>query len=121
MPLHRERQLVAGDAGAVVGDTDAPDAAALEIHVDLGRARVERILEQLLERRGGALDDLARGDLIDEVVGQRLNPWHGKARANVEGETAYDKFRPSKWIRTISRDAKSSRPTPGPGWRCRCC
>ncbi len=44
MPLHRERQLVAGYPCAVVGHTDAPDAATLEIHVDLGRARIERIL-----------------------------------------------------------------------------
>ena len=120
MPLHGERQLVAGDSGAVVRHADAPDAASLEIDVDLGRARVERVLEQLLQRRGRALDDLARGDLVDEVVGQRLNPWHGKGSGERE-RGPYDKFRPSKWIRTISRDAPSNRPTPGPGWRCRSC
>ena len=90
------------------------------IDVDLRRARVERVLEQLLQRRGRALDDLARGDLIDEVVGQRLNPGHGKGSGQRE-RGPYDKFRPSKWIRTISRDAQSNRPTPGRGSRCRCC
>ena len=85
MPLHREGELVAGDARAVVGDADAPDAAALEIHVDLRGARVERILEEFLQRRGRTLDDLARGDLIDEVVGQRLNPRHGKGGEREEG------------------------------------
>ena len=73
------------DARAVVGDADAPDAAAFDIHVDLRRARIERVLEQLLQRRRRALDDLARGDLVDEVVGQRLNPCHGKGRSTRKG------------------------------------
>ena len=85
VPLDRERELVARDAGAVVGDADAPDAAALEVDVDLRRARVERVLEQLLQRRRRTLDDLARGDLVDEVVGQRLNPGHGKGRRTRKG------------------------------------
>ena len=62
-------RFVALDAGAVVGDADAPDAAAREIDVDLRRAGVERVLEQLLQRRRRTLDDLAGGDLVDQVVG----------------------------------------------------
>jgi hypothetical protein len=112
MPLHGERQLVAGDAGAVVGHPDAPDAAPLEIHVDLGRARVERVLEELLQRRGRALDDLARGDLIDEVVGQRLNPWHGKGSGKRERNPMISSV-PETVDTHDSRGAQSNRPTPG--------
>jgi len=56
----RERQLVALDPGAVVGDANPLSAAPREIDVDLRRAGIERVLEQLLQRRCGALDDLAR-------------------------------------------------------------
>jgi hypothetical protein len=76
VPRHRERQIVARDAVAIVGDTKAPDAAAFEVDVDLRGSGVERVLEQLLERRRRALDDLARGDLVDEVVGQRVYSRH---------------------------------------------
>ena len=69
----RERQVLALDAGAVVGDADALDAAAGEIDVDLRRARVERVLEQLLQRRRRPLDHLAGGDLVDQQVGQRAD------------------------------------------------
>ena len=78
MPRHRERQLLALDAAAVVGDTDAADAAAGEIDVDLGRAGIERVLEQLLQCRGGPLDDLAGGDLVDQVIRERADRRHGQ-------------------------------------------
>jgi hypothetical protein len=42
--------------------------------------RVERVLEQLLERRGRALDHLAGGDLIDQQIGQRADRAHQRAR-----------------------------------------
>ena len=83
MPLYREQQVLALDARAVVRDAQAPDAAAFDIDVDLGGARVERVLEQLLQRRRGALDDLAGGDLVDEMVGQRSDSGHGR-----EGQSA---------------------------------
>ncbi len=35
--------------------------------------RIERVLHQLLDHGGGALDDLAGGDLIDELVGEDTN------------------------------------------------
>ena len=73
MARDRERQVLALDAGAVVGDADALDAAAGEVDVDLRRARVERVLEQLLQRRRRPLDDLAGGDLVDQQVGQRAD------------------------------------------------
>ena len=55
---------------AVVGDLDAIDAAAVECDGDAGRAGVERVLHQLLHRRGGALDHLAGGDAVDDALRQ---------------------------------------------------
>ena len=63
---------------AVVGDADALDAAAGEVDVDLRRAGVERVLQQLLQRRSRPLDDLAGGDLVDQVIGQRVDRAHGR-------------------------------------------
>ena len=41
------------------------------------RTGVEAVLDQLLERRGGPLDDLARRDLVDQLVGKRPDNRHG--------------------------------------------
>src|SRR6266511_3412446 len=73
---YRKMQVFALDAVAVVGDADALDAAAGEIDVDLGCACIERILEQLLQRGGGTLDDLAGGDLVDQLIGECADRGH---------------------------------------------
>jgi hypothetical protein len=74
--LEGQRQLVLGDAAAVVGHPDAPHAALFELHVDGRRAGVHGVFEHFLEHRGGPFDHLAGGDLVDEVVGRR---WMGMA------------------------------------------
>ena len=45
-------------------------AAVLELDPHVARAGVERVLDQLLDRRGRALHHLARGDLVGDGVGQ---------------------------------------------------
>jgi hypothetical protein len=62
----RERQLAGDDAMAVVAHADQSYAAVLDVHSDLSGAGVERVLDQFLDHGGGPLDDLARGDLVDE-------------------------------------------------------
>ncbi len=71
-----ELKIRALDAAAVVGDANQLDAAAGERDVDLGRTRVDAVLEQLLQRGGRPLDHLSRSDLIDQVIGQRTNRRH---------------------------------------------
>src|SRR5437660_10571540 len=66
-------KLLALDAGTVVGHANAFDAATTKIDIDLRCARIERIFEELLQRRRRAFDDLAGGDLIDQVIGQRAD------------------------------------------------
>ena len=53
-----------------------PPATSTSICVAL---RIERVLEQLLQRCGRALDDLAGGDLVDQQIGQRANRAHQRA------------------------------------------
>ena len=61
--LEGERQLIGGDAAAVIGEGDQPQPGLLGRDGDAGGARIERVLDQLLHHRGGALDHLARRDL----------------------------------------------------------
>jgi hypothetical protein len=69
---HREGELVPrAMPAAVVGHSERrmpPPSTSTSICV---RARVERILEQLLQRRRQGARRPRPGDLIDEVVGQR--------------------------------------------------
>ncbi len=68
--LERERQLVRAHAVTVVDHAHQRGAAVAQVHRDRARVGVERVLHQLLHRRGRPLDHLAGGDLVDERVGQ---------------------------------------------------
>ena len=79
VPLERERRVLGPHSGAVVENGDSEDAAALDVDGDAARARVERVLDELLHRRGGPLDDLARGDLVHEGGGEDADgPGHDR-------------------------------------------
>ncbi len=64
----RERQLLGGDAAAVVAHAHEADAAALDVDLDAVRAGIEAVLDQLLDDGGRPLDHFAGGDLVDELV-----------------------------------------------------
>ena len=64
--LHRELQVVARHAGAVIGDADEAPPARLDDHLDGARSCIQRVLDQLLDGRGRPLDHLAGGDTVDE-------------------------------------------------------
>ena len=68
--LHRQSEVVARHAGAVVGHADQPPAAGLGRHLDAPRAGVERVLHQFLDGAGGTLDHLAGGDAVDDGFGE---------------------------------------------------
>ena len=76
----RERHFLGRDAAAVVGDGNALDAAFLEPDRDLRGTRVERVFQQLLHHGRRPLDDLAGGDLRDELVGKLLDGTVGGGR-----------------------------------------
>ena len=71
--LDREREVVAGHAGAVVGDADQAASAAVGHDLDVVRAGIERVLDQLLDHARRPLDHLARGDAVDDAFGELAN------------------------------------------------
>jgi hypothetical protein len=75
--LEREERVLLGHAAAVVAHPDQREPALLDVDLDLPRARVERVLDELLHDGRGPLDDLAGGDLVDEPGREHLDPRHG--------------------------------------------
>ena len=67
MAFYGKSKIVAIHAATVVGDADQAQAAAIDHHVDASGTGVDRVLYQLLDDACGALNDLTRGDAIDEV------------------------------------------------------
>jgi hypothetical protein len=57
-----EFEVLSGHASAIVVDPDQLHASAFPGYVDRTRRRVETVVEQLPDDRGGALDYLPRGD-----------------------------------------------------------
>ncbi len=68
MPGQRQGQLVRRNTATIVAHPDQLGAARLDIHVDAGRAGIQRILHQFFHHRGGPLNHLAGGDLVDQCI-----------------------------------------------------
>ena len=64
MALEGQGGLGRRDAAAVVLDADQPPAALAHLDADVGRARVQAVFDQLLDRGRRPLDHLAGGDLV---------------------------------------------------------
>jgi hypothetical protein len=62
-----ETELVVGNPASIVEHANQPSAAGFDFELDAVSTRVERILDELLDDRSRPLDDLARGNLIDEL------------------------------------------------------
>ena len=82
MPLDREARFLLAHPAAVVGDLDELAAAEREVDLDPARAGIDRILDQLLDDRCRALDDLARRDLVDQIRGKYADPRTGLLAGN---------------------------------------
>ena len=61
-----QRQILGGDAAAVIHDADQLDAALLDVHIDAAAASIDGIFQQLLDHARWPLDHLAGGDLGDD-------------------------------------------------------
>jgi hypothetical protein len=72
---------IAQHAAAIVDDLDQSLAAGFDVHANAVGAGVERVLKQFLDDRGGALHDLAGGDLVGDVLGEDVNFTHGKEKS----------------------------------------
>src|ERR1700681_3663594 len=73
MPAQREDRVLAAHPATVVADCDESRAAALNLDTDRLGAGVERILDQLFQRRGRPLHDLARRNLAGDLFGENMN------------------------------------------------
>ena len=62
----REPQVLRRHAGAVIRDADEIAATGLDHDVDAGGARIQRVLDQLLDGGGRPLDDLTGRDAVDQ-------------------------------------------------------
>jgi hypothetical protein len=71
--LQRDRQLIRRDPIAVVSDFDQFEPATTDRDRDPPRVGVDRVLDQFFDDRGGALDDLASGDLADRIWSKEMN------------------------------------------------
>ena len=89
VPGQGQRQLVFLDAPTVVDDLEPAQTAFLDADLDLAGPGIQRVLQQLLDGGGRALDDLAGGDLADQHVGQQGNGAGGPdAGCGGQGELA---------------------------------
>ena len=68
-----EGELLLRDASAIVADADELDAAFVEIDFDAGCSGVKAVFDEFLDDAGGAFDDLAGGDLIDQQRRERAD------------------------------------------------
>ncbi len=76
--LHRKGEVFRRHTAAVVGHADECAAALFDPDGNLGRARIERILDQLLDHRRRPFDNFARGDTARHFIGQDLNLQSGR-------------------------------------------
>ena len=75
--LDRQGQLVGRHADPVVGHRDQRPPARGHLDPDARRAGIDRVLDQLLDRRRRPLDHLAGSDPIDHARWQRTDGRHG--------------------------------------------
>ena len=76
MPLDGQPRVLRLHPFAVVFDANQLLAAELDGDGDAPRAGIDGVLDQLLDDRGGPLDDLAGGDLVGKVEREAVDASH---------------------------------------------
>src|SRR5947207_8489754 len=77
----RDGQLRGGNSAAVIAHADQTNATALNIDFDAVGAGVQDVFNELFDDGGGALDDLACGDLVYELTGKDTNRHRARSLA----------------------------------------
>lgn len=78
MRCHGQGQFVTRNTAAVVAYADQARTALLDIHFDAAGTGVDAVLDQFLHHRGGAFDDFAGRDLVDQFGRQDTDGHDGK-------------------------------------------
>jgi len=95
MALDGEVEIFRGHAAAIVDDANEAPAAQFDRDVDAAGARVERILDELLDGGGRPLDDLARRDAIDK---NGIKTADGHGRVHQGGSSEFHTQIASDWM-----------------------
>ena len=85
VPLERKPRVLGGHSRAVVAHEDPVHAAPVHLHVDARGAGVEGVLDELFDRGGRALHDLASGDAVDDGALETVDAWHGRSVSPAPG------------------------------------
>ncbi len=80
MARQRQRQFLGRHAAAVIRHPDQRPPAIGDRDLDPAGAGVQRVLDQLLDRRCRTLDHLARGDAVDRRLVKLTNDRAGSCR-----------------------------------------
>ena len=78
MSLKAKDRVVAGHALAVITYRDKPTAAEFDIDLNASCSGVDRIFDQFFDDGCRTLNDLARGDLICQIVGKNFDLIHSR-------------------------------------------
>ena len=70
MPGQCERELLAWDSSAIVGDQNSADSPVVYSQRNHSTAGIDGIFKELLDDRRGSLDHLSGCDLTDQQVGE---------------------------------------------------
>jgi hypothetical protein len=95
MALDGEVEIFRGHAAAIVDDANEAPAAQFDRDVDAAGARVERILDELLDGGGRPFDDLAGRNAIDK---NRIKTADGHGRVHQGGSSEFHTQIASDWM-----------------------
>ena len=73
MTGQRQRQVIGGNAAAIITHPQQFDAAQLHIDIDAFGAGVEAVFQQLLDHRRRALNHLTGSDLVRQSRAEQLD------------------------------------------------
>ena len=76
VPLDRQPRILRLHPLAIVLDPHLLLAAPFDVDGQAARARVDRVLDQLLDDGGRPLDDFAGGNLVGEIGGETMDFAH---------------------------------------------
>ena len=101
MAFEGKQRIVAHHAAAIVGDADQTPASGLYLNTDIGRACVERVLEQFFYHRRRTLDNLPGRDLIRYGIGEYFDFSHSVRSNTTLGEQSAETAIESELIASV--------------------
>ena len=76
MSLECQQRIIPHHADAVIDNPDQLPPAAFYLNLDASGLGVKRVFQQLFHHRRGAVNDLARGNLVRDLVGEYVYATH---------------------------------------------